>query len=153
MVERVNNFFLNNTIMVLKKSHILTKLVLNIQTNGTYTSSDRMFCLFNQPMLVMLSCGEPVLIALKVVTLQCQNAKTDPKKAFFGHFKKSQRVKFAKRFLEPTTGQHWNRLLCYFNWKTLFLPYFLEGVPKKIPFFSQSDWWTEIGFGAPCSII
>ena len=35
-------------------------------------------------------------------------------------------VKFATKYLKSTTRQYWIRWLCYFHWKTLFLPYCLE---------------------------
>ena len=68
-----------------------------------------------QPLLVKRNCGEPLLTTLKVVTVQCHKIlKQIQKEHVFGHFTKSQRVKFDTNYLKSTTRQHWIRFSCNF---------------------------------------
>ena len=47
------------------------------------------------------------------------------KRDVFGHFRKLQWVMLATNYLKSTIRQYWIWFVCYFHWKTLFLPYFV----------------------------
>ena len=51
----------------------------------------------------------------------------------FSHFRKSQQVKFATKYLKSTARQNLIRFSCYFHWKTPFLQYFLVYSKIKNP--------------------
>ena len=66
----------------------------------------------------MVSHSQPFLKWLWRNDITLQNGSQ--KYPILGHFKTSQRVKFATKYLKSTTRQYQIRFSCYFHWKTYF---------------------------------
>ena len=111
---------------------LYTEHVLYLQNNyRTIQNNYRTICMYflwfciyrtiTEPLAGSTECGEPQPTTVKVVTaLMLENAKTNKKRAVFGHFRKSPWIKFIKYYLKLTSLQYYIRFSCYHNWKTYF---------------------------------
>ena len=105
----------------------------------------------------MTSCVEPLSTFLKVVMTQCSKTlKRIQKLPVFGHFRKSQRVKFATKYSKSTTRLYWIWFSCNFYWKSLFFTVFSGIIHDPfvsvwyyhMPFFSnvETQVWQYKGY-------